>query len=319
MSLSDAAKFARRSEAEAEKSLRESRAKLLALRAKRPRPHLDDKIITAWNGLMISAFARAAQAFDDADYLKCAQRSARFIRAQLWRDGALLRSFRKGAGGVAGFADDYAFLIHGLLDLYETDFDIEWLRWAGELQRKQDALFGDEAQGGYFSGSGTDPTILIRMKEDYDGAEPSPNSVAALNLFRLSQMTGDTTMAERAKRTVAAFSQQLANVPWAMPQMLCAVDAMSAKPRQIVFAGTVEQTRPLWRELQRHFIPNKIVLLAPGGETQAWLGQRLEFLRTVSPLEGKGAAYVCEDFVCKLPTSDPAKLRELLAPGQPAR
>ena len=98
-----------------------------------------------------------------------------------------------------------------------------------------------------------------------------------------------------------------------MPQMLCAVDALNAKPRQIVFAGTVEQTRPLWRELHRHFIPNKIVLLAPGGEVQAWLGERLEFVRTVGPLDGKGAAYVCEDFVCKLPTSEPGKLKELLS------
>jgi len=313
MSFGEAAKFANRSEAEVITSLAESRAKLLAMRAHRPRPHLDDKIITAWNGLMISAFARAAQVFDDADYLKSAQRSARFAREHLLRtNGQLLRSFRKGAGEVPGFADDYAFLIQGVLDLYEADFDIEWLRWAAELQRKQDLLFWDEEHGGYFSVSGSDPTILIRMKEDYDGAEPSPNSVAALNLIRLSQMTGDAALAERAKRTMAAFGQQLKNVPSAMPQMLCAVDASGAKPRQIVFAGTSEQARPLLHELHRHFIPNKIVLLAPGGQAQAWLGQRLEFLKTVGPLEGKAAAYVCEDFVCKLPTTDPDKLGELL-------
>jgi uncharacterized protein YyaL (SSP411 family) len=213
---------------------------------------------------------------------------------------------------VPGFAYDYAFLIQGLLDLYEAGFDIEWLRWAADLQRTQDALFWDEKHGGYFSVSGTDPTILIRMKEDYDGAEPSPNSVAALNLFRLSQMTGGPGIAERIKRTIAAFGQQLGNVPSAMPQMLCAVDATSAKPRQIVFAGTAEQVRPLARELHRRFIPNKIVLLAAGGESQAWLAQRLEFFQNVGPVEGQAAAYVCEDFVCKLPTTDPAKLGELL-------
>jgi uncharacterized protein YyaL (SSP411 family) len=313
MTLADAAKFSGRSEAQVATTLAESRAKLLALRSKRPRPHLDDKIMTAWNGLMISGFARAAQVFDDADYLKAAQRSARFVREKLvTKDGQLRRSFRQGAGDVPGFADDYAFFIQGLLDLYESDFDIEWLRWAVELQHKQDTLFWDDEQGGYFSVSGTDPTILIRMKEDYDGAEPSPNSVAALNLLRLSQMTGESALANRAKRTIAAFSQQLANVPSALPQMLCAVDAAGAKPRQVVFAGTAEQVRPLSRELHRHFIPNKIVLLAGGGDAQAWLAQRLEFLKTVTPMDGKAAAYVCEDFVCKLPTTDPAKLRELL-------
>ena len=125
-------------------------------------------------------------------------------------------------------------------------------------------------------------------------------------------MTGDSGMAERAKRTIGAFGQQLGNVPSAMPQMLCAVDATSAKPRQIVFAGSVEQARSLARELHRHFVPNKIVLLAAGGESQAWLAQRLDFFQNVGPLDGKAAAYVCEDFVCKLPTTDPAKLGELL-------
>ena len=315
LSVADAAKFFRKSEDETAASLAASRKKLFDVRAKRPRPHLDDKIITAWNGLMISAFARAAQILDDRAYLEAAQRSAKFIREHLWKDGALVRSYREGASNVAGFADDYAALIAGLLDLYEADFDIAWLRWAVELQRKQDALFLDAKNGGYFSTAADAKHLLLRMKEDYDGAEPSPNSVSAMNLLRLSQITGDAALNDRAAKTIAAVSDQLARFPAALPQMLCALDASLAKHRQIVIAGPRDATatRALLREVHAHYIPNKLLLLADGAAGQQWLGERLEFVKTVAPMNGGPAAYVCENFVCQLPTSDVAKLRELLA------
>ncbi len=315
LSVADAAKLFMKSESEVATSLTDSRKKLFDLRAQRPRPHLDDKIITAWNGMMISAFARAAQILDDAAYLESAQRSAHFLREHLWKNGALIRSYREGASDVGGFADDYAALICGLLDLYEADFDIAWLQWAVELQQKQDALFLDTEHGGYFSTAADAKHLLLRMKEDYDGAEPSPNSVSALNLLRLAQITGDDATAARAKATIAAVSEQLARFPAAMPQMLCALDASLAKPRQIVIAGPRDSaaTRALLREIQAHYLPNKLVLLADGGAGQKWLGDRLEFLKTVTPLQGEPAAYVCENFVCQLPTSDVAKLRELLS------
>jgi hypothetical protein len=315
MSVADAAKFFRKSEAEVEGSLAESRKKLFDTRAKRPRPHLDDKIITAWNGLMISAFARAAQVLDDPKYLETAQRAAAFVATNLvHKNGELLRSYRGEASNIAGFADDYAFYIQGLLDLYEADFDVAHLQLALKLQKVMDARFGDPEHGGYFGVSGEDKSILLRMKEDYDGAEPSPNSVAALNLQRLAQITGDDKMREQAIKTIRAFSDQLERVPTAMPQMLVALDASLAKPRQIVIAGPRDsaETRALLREAHSRFIPNKLVLLADGAAGQQWLGERLEFLQTVTPIEGKPAAYVCEDFVCKLPTADPVQLRELL-------
>ena len=314
MSTAEAALAFKKTEAEIEASLADSRSKLFAVRAKRPRPHLDDKVITAWNGMMIGAFARAAQVLDDPQYLAAAQGSARFIRTHLWKDGALLRSYREGAGKVAGFADDYAALIAGLLDLYEADFDVAWLAWALELQKKQEALFGDPVNGGYFSVADGDPSILLRMKEDYDGAEPSPNSVSALNLLKLAQITDDKALHERAVKTIGAFADQLAKVPTALPQMVCALDASLAKPRQIVIAGgrDAADTRALLREVRTKYMPNKLVLLADAAAGQKWLGERLEFLRTVAPVEGKAAAYVCENFVCQLPVNDPAKLRELL-------
>jgi len=296
-------------------SLAASRAKLFGVRAKRPRPHLDDKIITAWNGLMISAFARAAQVLDEPAYLASGQAAAKFLHANMWRDGALRRSYREGVSEVAGFAEDYAFLIAGLLDLYEADFDTAHLAWALELQAKMDALFFDAEHGGYFSTSGADKTVLVRMREDYDGAEPSPGSIATLNLLRLAQLTNDDTLRQRAERTLSAASQQLAQLPSAAPQMLCALDASLAKPRQIVIAGKRDaaDTKALLREVHARLLPNKLVLLADGAEGQAWLGQKLEFIRTAAPIDGKAAAYVCENFVCQLPTSDPTKLRELLS------
>ena len=313
LSDAEAAKSAHRPESEIAAELATARAKLLEVRGKRPHPHLDDKIITAWNGLMISAFARAAQVLDDATYLQAAQRSAQFIRSELWKDGTLLRNFREGASTVKGFCDDYAFLIGGLLDLYEADFDVTWLQWALELQARQDALFGDPA-GGYFSVAEGDPTILLRMKEDYDGAEPSPNSIAAGNLLRLAQLTDRSEFRERAMKTLAIFADQMKKAPTSVPQFLCALDASLAKPRQIVIAGGAADstTRALLREVQAHFIPHKLVLLADGGAGQQWLGERLEFLRTVAPIDGKPAAFVCENFVCQLPVTDVPALRALL-------
>jgi hypothetical protein len=319
LSTADAAKFFRQSEGDLAGSLAASRRKLFDVRAQRPRPHLDDKIITAWNGLMISAFARGAQVLDDADYLASAQKAARFIREHLWKNGQLLRSYRQGASEVGGFCDDYAALIQGLLDLYEADFDIAWLQWAVELQKKQDELFLDAEHGGYFSVTKDAPNILLRVKEDYDGAEPSPNSVSATNLLRLAQITGQENYAARAKATIAAFADQLSRAPTALPQMLVALDASLAKPRQVVIAGPPADptTRALLHEVHAHFVPNKIVLLADGGSGQKWLAERLEFLKTVGPIDGKPAAYVCQDFVCQLPTSDVAKLRELLREKTP--
>ena len=190
-----------------------------------------------------------------------------------------------------------------------------WLQWAVELHTKQDALFGDAGHGGYFSVQKDAPHILLRMKEDYDGAKPSPNSVAALNLLRLAQITDRKDFRERAAKTLAAFADQLTRSPTALPQMLVALDASLAEPRQFVIAGPRDDpaTRALLRETRRHFLPNTLVLLADGGAGQKWLGERLEFVKTVGPLDGKPAAYVCRNFVCQLPTSDVVKLRELLA------
>ncbi|HKP05132.1 MAG TPA: thioredoxin domain-containing protein [Chthoniobacterales bacterium] len=310
------AKHFGKDEAAVRQLLAKSRATLFELRAKRPRPHLDDKIITAWNGLMISAFARGAQVLGDSAYLEAGKRAAKFLRAELYDDSrkTLFRNYREGRSAVEGFADDYAFLIQGLLDLYEASFDVAWLRWAIELQEIQDRLFFDEARGGYFGAAGNDPSILLRLKEDNDSAEPAASSVAALNLFRLAQIRNEARWFEQAEKTIDAFAPQIGHFASAMPQMLVALNLSLSKPRQIVIAGhpASAETRALIAEVHRHFVPNKVLLLAEGGDGQRYLEEKLEAVRGMKPVGGKAAAYVCENFTCKAPVTDPKALGEML-------
>jgi len=297
--------------------LRQSREKLFAIRSKRPRPHLDDKIIAAWNGLMISAYARAAQILDEPRYLKSATLATNFVRAHLWDDSkkTLYRSYREGRGRVEGFADDYAFVIHGLLDLYEASFDIEWLKFAIELQETQDRLFFDGKNGGYFSTSGKDESVVLRMKDDNDSAEPAASSVAAHNLLRLAQIRDRKQWEERAEKTISAFRTTLSRFPSAMPQILVALDFSSRKPRQIVIAGKKDapETKALLSEVHRHFLPTTILLVADGAEGQKYLGEDLEAIHGMSMVDEKPAAYVCENFTCKAPVIDSNQLAKLLA------
>jgi uncharacterized protein YyaL (SSP411 family) len=265
---------------------------------------------------MISAFARAAQVLNDPRYLEIATRAGTFVRANLYdkKSKLLYRSYRQGRSNIEGFADDYAFVVQGLLDLYEASFDVEWLKFAIELQQTQDRLFFDEKNGGYFSSSGRDERVFVRMKDDNDGAEPAASSIAALNLLRLSQIYDDPKLAERAKKTIDAFATILSQFPSGMPQMLVAVENSLGKPRQIVIAGKKNSpgTKALLKEVHRHFLPNTIVILADGDEGQKYLGERNEAIRAMSLAEGKPAAYVCENFTCKAPVTDPKQVGDML-------
>src|SRR5881398_1336321 len=297
--------------------LKQSREKLFAIRSKRPRPHLDDKIIAAWNGLMISAYARAAQVLDDPRYLQIATRAATFLRANLYDPSRkiLFRNYRGSRSDIEGFADDYAFVIQGLLDLYEASFNVEWLKFAVELQKTQDRLFFDEKNGGYFSTSGKDKSVVLRMKDDNDSAEPAASSVAALNLLRLAQIRGEKQWEERAEKTTGAFQPTLSRFSSAMPQILVALDFSSRKPRQIVIAGKKDapETRALLSEVHRHFLPTTVLLVADGAEGQKYLGEELQAIHGMSIVDEKPAAYVCENFTCKAPVIDSNQLAKLLA------
>jgi uncharacterized protein YyaL (SSP411 family) len=315
--IAETAKHFGKTEGEIRKLLAQGREKLFSIRARRPRPHLDDKIIAAWNGLMISAYARGAQLLDEPRYLEIATRAAKFLRTNLHEEKSklLYRNYRGARSDIEGFADDYAFMIQGLLDLYEASFDAEWLKFAVELQETQDRLFFDEKNGGYFSTSGEDKSVFLRMKDDNDGAEPAASSVAALNLLRLAQFRDDKQRSERARKTIDAFATTLSHFPSAMPQMLVALDAALSKPRQIVIAGKKDapETKALLREVNGHFLPKTVLVLADGAEGQKYLGEKNDAIRAMSPINGKSAAYVCENFTCKAPVTDPAELAELLS------
>ena len=294
----------------------QSREKLLKAREKRPRPGLDDKVLTAWNGLMISSLARGYQVLQEEKYLRAAERAATFITEKLYdrQSGRLKRRYREGEAAIEGLVDDYAFFIQGLLDLYETSLDGRWLILAMELTETQNRLFWDSDNGGFYSTAGEDPSILIRMKEDYDGAEPSPNSIAVLNLLRLSQMAGNETWREMAQRSIQAFERRLLSTPYAMPQMMAAVNFYLDKPKQILIAGqrNSPDTKAILREVHKRFIPNKILVLADGGPAQQRLAASLEILNSLRQIDGKATAYICQDYVCKLPANDVAVVARLL-------
>lgn len=297
------------------------RAKLILLKARsaRPRPHLDDKTITAWNGLMISAFARAGAILEDDRYTIAATRAATFIQSHLYdaKGKKLLRRFRDNHSSVDAFSDDYAFFIQSLLDLYESTLDIQWLSLALDLQSTQDQLFWDEA-GGYFASAASDTTLLLRIKESSDNAEPAASSIATLNLLRLSQMTDDKNLREKADKTLAHFAARLAEHPSAMPQMLSAGLFSLKHPKQIVIASSSDSParQTMLHEIYKDFLPNKIILSADSGAGQRFLAQRIPFIKDVAPIENKPTAYVCENYVCKLPTNDLAELRKLLHPDK---
>ena len=314
--ISETATHFKKSEDEVRQSLTRSREKLLSVRTKRPRPHLDDKIISAWNGLMISAYARGAEILGEPRYLETATRAEKFVRANLYegKTKLLFRSYREGRGNVEGFADDYAFVIQGLIDLYETSFDIDWLKFALELQQTQDRLFFDEKNGGYFSTSGNDKSVVLRMKDDNDSAEPAASSVAASNLLRLAQLRNDKQFEARARKTVDAFAPTVNHFASAMPQLLVALDFSSAKPKQIVIAGKIddEGTKALLTEVHRHFLPNRVLVLADGGDGQKFFSENNEAIGAMAMIDGKAAVYVCENFTCKAPVTSPSALRDLL-------
>ncbi|MDZ7313825.1 MAG: thioredoxin domain-containing protein [candidate division KSB1 bacterium] len=336
--VADAAHRFKHSESEITAILAEGRKKLFEARKSRPRPHLDDKIITAWNGLMISAFARAYQVLDEPKYLEAAERAADFVLKKLYnaQKKTLTRRYRDGEAKYPAHLDDYAFLAQGLIDLYEAGFDIKWLELAVALTETQNRLFWDlprelqrdepvrnldsslshgvKTGSGFFDTSGEDETILLRTKEDYDGAEPSGNSIAALNLLRLSQMLDKKEWWDMAGQTLRFFGNRLQSAPHAMPQLLAAIDFSLDKPKQIIIAGksNAPDTRALLRAVYRRFIPNKILLLADGSEGQAYLGKSLPFIESVKMLDGKATAYVCENYACQGPTTEVEGVEQLL-------
>ena len=306
--------------------LNDARIKMFEARLKRPRPHRDDKVLTAWNGLMIAAFARMARVRRDvgtaaAPYLHAANGAAAFIRERMWNGASrtLLRRYRDGHAGIRGYAEDYAYLIFGLIELFQADSDPAWLDWAVTLQRRQDELFWDEEGGGWFSTDGRDPSVLVRMKDEYDGAEPAPSSVSVLNLLWLSHLVEDEMWSERLERTLRLFASRLEKMGQAVPMMAAALSTHLAGVQQLVIVDAPSRTGwpseagegSLARAVALSYLPFAITLrLAP--ERQRALADSLPFLAAMQPVDGKSAAYVCRDFACRRPVTTAVALQEEL-------
>lgn len=294
----------------------ELRGKLQAARDRRPRPAIDDKIITGWNGLMISALARAGAALGEQRYIDAATSAARFLESRLRsaKDGKLERRYAGGEWGVEALAEDYAFLAGGLLDLYEASFDVRWLDLAVALQRRQDSLFWDEARQRYARGGAMSAVsgALASLAVENDGALPSTNSASAMNLMRLAEMTDSDLWRGRARALLHTFEPRLTAAA-DLPQMASALLLSLGTPKQIVIAGdrNAEDTRGLVRIVHRRFLPDRVLLVVDGA-ARAQLAKHLPLVRVMKPIGKRATAYVCEDYICKLPTPDPAQLTKLL-------
>ena len=289
--------------------------KLLEARGRRIRPHLDDKVLTAWNGLMISAFTKAGAVLAEPRYVDAARRAADFIVRRMYdaATGILLRRYRQGSAAIPGFLDDYAFFTQALLDLYETGFELRDLELAIRLTEKMMELFEDSGHGAFYSTAAGDPTLVMRIKEDYDGAEPSGNSIAVLNLLRLAQVTGRQDFRASAARALEAFGSRMVAAPVGVPQMLVAYEFSISKPKQIVLVGERDapDMRQLLAEIHARFVPNRIVLLV-NRESRPALARYLPIVAEMTAIGGQATAYVCEDYACKLPTADAAAFGQLI-------
>ncbi len=291
--------------------LKKGREVLLEARNKRPRPHLDDKIIASWNGLMIAGLARAGAALHDSEAIGLAERAAQFLQDKLCAEPGkrLRRSWREGEAKIEAFATDYACLIHGLIELHQATLDARWLAWAEALQAEMDANYADREHGGYFSVHTDMPNCIMRIKEDYDGAEPSPNSLAAYNLVRLGGITSNSAYTEAAQRLLKLFHQTLMQSPSAVPMMTQAFDFLEHGKQQIVLAGErgSDDFQTLLRMVQGKFLPYAVVLHANGKAAPA-----NDAVAAMKPVNGQAAAYVCQNFTCQAPVTNSEALAKLL-------
>ena len=296
---------------EVEAALVRAREKLLERRSTRPRPHLDDKVLTAWNGLMIAAFARASRVIGDERYVGIARRAALFIWKHLWKADTqtLLRRYRRGDSAVDGYAEDYAYLVFGLLELFQADGDPRWLEWALMLQRRQDELFADPVEGGWFSTTGRDESVLLRLKEDYDGAEPSATSVTVVNLLTLSHLTNDQAFQQAINRALGLFASRIAQGARTVPMMMAALSAYHAGMSQVVIAGNAGSagTRSLMDVLRRRYLPFAITIPVAPSHADA-IARLLPWVDAIAARTSHPTAYVCRNFACLTPASSPGEL-----------
>ncbi|WP_341349008.1 hypothetical protein [Fervidicella metallireducens] len=298
-----------------QKKLERIRQKLFDVREKRQKPLLDDKILVDWNGLTIAALSKAYKALGNEKYIEAARNAAEFILKGLEKNKRLLHMYRDGQWKVYGNLDDYAFMIWGLIELYEATFDIRYLETALKLNEDVFKYFADKNSGGFYFTPNDNEELLIRNKEIYDGAIPSGNSVMMLNLLRLARITGRTEYEDSAYRIYKAFSKSVKSMPMGYSFLLCAVEFAVGDSLEIVMVGnkSANETKNMLKIINEEFLPNKVMVLKPIDEEEAKRVHKLaEYTLTQNLINDKTTVYVCKNFVCNNPTNDSDELKKLI-------
>ena len=298
-----------------QKRLEVARQRLFETRQERVPPGKDDKILTDWNGLMIAALSKSAQAYGNLEYADAATNAADFILAEM-RDpsGGLYHRYRDGEAAVPAFLDDYAFLTWGLIELYETTFKEEYLQKALRFTYEILEHFWDKENGGFFLTSDDAEALLFRKKDIYDGAMPSGNSVSMLNLLRLGRISANPELEEKALQIGMTFSEKVSHSPVAHTSLMCALDFAKGPLSEVVISGDLQQsdTVEMLQSLRKEFLPNKVVVFRPSDTQSPKITGIAEYTRYLSGNGNKATAYVCQDHSCKLPTNDPQEMLDML-------
>jgi uncharacterized protein YyaL (SSP411 family) len=313
--IEDIATEFKTTEEELKRRIESARKKLFDHRERRVHPHKDDKVLTDWNGLMIAALAKGAQAFEEPRYADAAAKAAAFILKNMRiKDGRLLHRWREGEAGVGAFLDDYAFLTWGLIELYEATFMVGYLKTALELNGVLIEKFWDEKDGGFYFTSNDSEALPVRNKEIYDGAVPSGNSVAMNNLMRLGRITANSTLEEKAAKIGRAFSKSVIQAPSAYTQLMTAVAFAVGPTYEVVIAGasTARDTRAMLSAITTQFLPNKVMLFRPTEVESPEITSIAGFTMDQTSLEGKATAYVCRNYACNRPTTDRGEMLKLV-------
>jgi len=311
LTVEQASKFFRKERSEIETIIAQVKQKLFSEREKRIKPFRDEKIITAWNGLTLSGLAEAIKILDQPSYIEVARRTVRFIFSKMFRDGFLLHTYKDGRAKLLGYLDDYAFLIVGLLDLFEATFERALLERAIQLTEVMLREFSDERDGGFFYTGKSHEPLISRAKPVFDASIPSGNAMATQALLRLYHITGNDDYRGRAEQVLRSYYEPMASQPFGFAHMLCALDLFVNPPKEIVVVGEQDdpQTRALVRQIQAFYLPNKILqLISP----KTPLESVSPLLQGKSQVDGKPTAYVCWNFTCSAPVTSEAELKALL-------
>ncbi|MCG3254115.1 MAG: thioredoxin domain-containing protein, partial [Candidatus Heimdallarchaeota archaeon] len=314
-SITDLASELKISTKELVEKLESMRIKLFEKRKTRIHPHKDDKILTDWNGLMITAFAIAGRILENEDYTTASEKALNFIIQNLeTKSGRLVHRYREGEIAINGMIDDYAFTIWALLELYETTFKVEYLKKAIQYNDKMIEHFWDKNKGGFFFTPDDGEELIVRKKEIYDGAIPSGNSVAMLNMIRISRITMDLSLEEKAVQMNKLFSTTIEQSLLSFTLFLSALEYTFGPSFEVVIVGNLNKTdtNEMLQALRSEYIPNKIVLFLPSDEEKPEISNVTDFVKYKSMKNGKATVYVCINRFCKFPTDDINKMLQLL-------